>query len=97
MKRGIVTVLEEWTHTIYQSSGHCEDVADQPSVCHPVVVVPTRPDQPLSHIPPVMSEFDPLQGVTIPVFGDELTRVRFAGERDLRSGCHTAKQRLDHL
>jgi hypothetical protein len=75
----------------------CKDQPDQPSVSPPLVEVPTRPDQPRSHIPPKASDFDPLQGVKIPCFGDELTRVRFAGARDLRSGCHTAKQRLDHL
>ena len=93
----ILDQLEEWTHEIYQSSGRGKDPEHQPPVSHPVEVVPTRPDQPRSHIPPVFSEHDPLQGVKIPCFGDELTRVRFAGARDLRSGCHTAKQRLDHL
>ena len=57
----------------------------------------SRPDQPASHVPPVTSENDPLQGVKISWFGDQLTRVRLAGSKDLRSGCHTAKQRLDHL
>lgn len=70
---------------------------DQPPAFPPLVEVPTQPDQPRSHIPPDASDFDPLQGIKIPCFGDELTRVRFAGARDLRSGCHTAKQRLDHL
>ena len=36
-------------------------------------------------------------GVKIPCFGDQLTRVRLAGAKDLRSGCHSAKDRLDHL
>ena len=62
-----------------------------------LVEVATRPDQPRAHIPPTSSDEDPLKGVKIPCFGDELTRVRLAGARDLRSGCHSAKQRLDHL
>ena len=82
----VLDPLEEWTHNIFKSSGCCEDPVDQPPVSHPLVLVPTRPDQ-----PPVMSESDPLQGVKIPCFGDELTRVRFAGAHDLRSGCHTAE------
>ena len=92
----VLDQLEEWVHDIYKSSGHWKDPA-QPRVPYPIVVVPTRPDQPRSHIPPAALDSDPIHGVKIPCFGDELTRVRFAGARDLRSGCHTAKQRLDHL
>ncbi len=93
----VLDQLEEWTQHIYKASGMCKDQPAQPSVSPPLVEVPTWPDQPRSYIPPKASDFDPPQGVKIPCFGDELTRVRFAGARDLRSGCHTAKQRLDHL
>ena len=93
----VLDQLEEWTHLIYKASGMCKDQPDQPPTFPPLVEVPTQPDQPRSHIPPKTANFDPLQGVKIPCFGDELTRVRFAGARDLRSGCHTAKQRLDHI
>lgn len=93
----VLDQLEEWTQEIYNASGMYKVQPDQLLVSQPMVQVPTRPDQPRSHIPPATSDFDPLQGVKIPCFGDELTRVRFAGARDLRSGCHTAKQRLDHL
>lgn len=93
----VLDQLEEWTEHIYKASGMCKDQPDQPPAFPPLVQVPTRPDQPRSHVPPEASDFDPLQGIKVPCFGDELTRVRFAGARDLRSGCHTAKQRLDHL
>ena len=93
----VLDQLEEWTQDIYKVSGIYKEQPDQPSVPPLLVQVPTRPDQPRSHIPPAASDFDPLQGVKVPCFGDELTRVRFAGAHDLRSGCHTAKQRLDHL
>ena len=40
---------------------------------------------------------DPRPGVKVPCFGDQLTRVRLAGAKDLRAGSHTAQDRLDHL
>ncbi|XP_028411476.1 uncharacterized protein LOC114534127 [Dendronephthya gigantea] len=91
----VLDQLEEWTHEVYYASGYCK--VPQSSKSNTPVEVATRPDQPRAHIPPVPSDEDPLSGIKIPCFGDELTRVRFAGARDLRSGCHTAKQRLDHL
>ena len=63
----------------------------------PPIQLSSRPDQPASHIPPTSSGEDPLRGVRVPCFGDQLTRVRLAGAKDLRAGCHTARQRLDHL
>ena len=91
----VLDQLEEWTHKVYYASGLCKE--SQSSTTHGLVEVATRPDQPGAHIPPISSETDPLNGIKVPCFGDELTRARFAGAQDLRSGCHTAKQRLDHL
>ena len=94
----VLDQLETWTHEIHKAaSGPNESTAQASSDAFDLVEVPTRPDQPRAHIPPNSSDDDPLKGVEIPCFGDELTRVRFAGVRDLRSGCHTAKQWLDHL
>ena len=63
----------------------------------PTIGSRSRPDQPASHLPPAASEDDPLKGVKIPCYGDQLTRIRCAGAKDLRAGCHTPKHRLDHL
>ena len=63
----------------------------------PPIAAPSRPDQPASHVPPVPCVEDPLAKVQIPCFGDQLTRVRLAGAKDLRAGSHTARDRLDHL
>ena len=92
----ILDQLEQWTQDIYEASGLCEkntspSAPTSSTGCH------SHPDQPGSHVPPAAFEDDPLKGIKVPCFGEELTRVRFAGARDLRAGCHNAKQRLDHL
>ena len=93
----VLDQLETWTHEIYKAATSPNESTPQASWdAWDLVEVPTRPDQPRVHIPPNSSD-DPLKGVKIPCFDDELTRVRFAGGCDLRSGCHTAKHRLDHL
>jgi hypothetical protein len=93
----VLDQLEAWTHEIYTAAGLCSTQPESADDTTPTITTTSRPDQPASHIPPVESENDPLRGVKVPCFGDQLTRVRFAGARDLRAGCHSAKQRLDHL
>lgn len=93
----VLDQLEEWTHQIYSDAGlrALPESTDKPDP--PAIGNRSRPDQPASHVQPVPSANDPLSGVKIPCFGDQLTRVRFAGAKDLRAGCHSAKDRLDHI
>jgi len=63
----------------------------------PAIHAPSQPDQPASHACPVPDPAEPLCGVKVPCIGDQLTRVRFAGAKDLCAGAHTSKDRLDHL
>ena len=94
----VLDQFEMWTKEIYSSAGLCSSESDENAeVTTPVVSGSSRPDQPASHAPPTPSENDPLKGVKIPCYGDQLTRVRFAGAKDLRAGCHAAKQRFDHI
>ncbi|XP_061170356.1 uncharacterized protein LOC133179673 [Saccostrea echinata] len=38
-----------------------------------------------------------LEGLQVPVGGDQLTRVRFQGAKALRAGCHTIQERMEQL
>jgi hypothetical protein len=93
----VLDQLEKWTHEIYSAAGLCSPADKSPKETTPLIGAHSRPDQPASHVPPATNESDPLYGVKIPCFGDQLTRVRLAGAKDLRAGCHSPKQRLDHL
>jgi hypothetical protein len=94
----VLDQLETWTHEIYSKAGLCPaPVPDSSSQSPRLPSTTSRPDQPASHIPPVASSSDPMQNVKIPCYGDQLSRVRFAGAKDLGSGCHTPKDRLDHI
>ena len=94
----VLDQLETWTHEIYSQAGIC-DIANDEDHVPPDLPVDSRsrPDQPSAHIPPTPEASDPLQNVRIPCFGDQLTRVRLAGAKDLRSGCHTPRDRLEHI
>ena len=95
---GILDQLEKWTYQIYSAAGLCSSELDPITEAPmPTIACTSRPDQPASHARPTASKEDPLCGVKIPCFGDQLTRVRLAGAKDLRSGCHSAKDRLDNL
>ena len=93
----VLDELENWTEKIYSAAGLCETQSNLSDASQPPIGSTSRPDQPASHVPPRPSEDDPLSGVKIPCFGDQLTRVRLAGTKDLRAGCHTMKQRIGHL
>ena len=93
----VLDQLEKWTQKLYSDAGLCSIPNLTGNTDQPAIGNRSRPDQPASHVHPVPSCDDPLSGIKIPCYGDQLTRVRLAGAKDLRAGCHSAAQRLDHL
>ena len=82
---------------MYSKAGLCAPPEEGHVLPGPPIAAPSRPDQPLSHVPPVTAAADLLVRVRILCFGDQLTRVRLAGAKDLRAGSHTPQDKLDHL
>ncbi|CAB3996161.1 Hypothetical predicted protein, partial [Paramuricea clavata] len=78
----VLDQLEKWTQEIYAAARLCSPEPEPSEDITPTIGTTSRPDQPASHVPPVTSDRDPLHGVKIPCFGDQLTRVRSAGARD---------------
>ena len=82
---------------IYSKAGLCAPPDEDHIPPGPPVAAPPRPDQPASHVPPVPQADDPLTAVKALCLGNQLTRVRLAGAKDLRAESHSAQDRLDHL
>ena len=87
----VMDTLETWIHDIHTKAKNLPLPAPAPPP--PQIFAPARPDQPASHSPPEQNLEDPLCGVKVPCIGDQLTRIRFAGAKDLRAGVHTNKDR----
>ena len=90
----VLDTLEAWCHDLFAKAGatpSCVPVV----LPQPIIPMTSRPGQPAAHVPPTLSDTDPVP--TIPCFGDQLSRVRLAGGKDLRAGAHTPRDRLEHL
>ena len=92
----MIDTLESWVHELCSKAGVSASHNSGIPVLfsQPQIGTGSHPSQPAEHVPPVHSD-DPLP--TIPCYGDQLSRVRMAGAKDIRAGCHTAAERLDHL
>jgi hypothetical protein len=99
----VMDQMETWVHKIYVKAGIIEDCKsyddNSPNDSSVIGEMPaaSRPDQPLSHAHPTPDPHDPLAKARVPCYGDQLSRVRMAGAKDLRAGCHTARDRIDHI
>ncbi len=93
----ILDYYETELENIYTKAGVIQKPAEDSTAKQPVSIEgrSSQPDQPGAHCNKV-DENDHMKAISVPFGGDQLTRVRFAGAKDLRAGSHTAKERLDH-
>ena len=90
----VLDTLETWSHDLFSEAGTAP--SSVPVVFpQPMIERTSRPGQPASHVPPTLSDTDPVPA--IPCFGDQLSRVRLAGGKDLRASAHTPRDRFEHL
>jgi hypothetical protein len=93
----ILDYYEQELENIYAKAGVIQKPAETKEGQKPTSIegLTSAADQPGAHSNKA-DDNDHMKAIAVPFGGDQMTRVRFAGAKDLRSGAHTAKERLDH-
>ena len=64
----VLDQLEAWVREIYSKAGLCVPLEEGHVPPGPPIAAPSRPDQPLSHVPPETIADDPLARVSHTLF-----------------------------
>ncbi|XP_066931058.1 uncharacterized protein [Clytia hemisphaerica] len=90
----ILRTYEKWIWELYDKAGLAPP--EIPDIVVDVVPESNQadPGQPMAQV--VFTSNDPMKDNKIVFAGDQLSRIRFSGAKDLLQGCHTPTDRLEH-
>ena len=88
----ILKTYESWIAEIYKEAGFLNNLPAAGNA--EVPPGPANPGQVFAHIN--FTERDPMKNMKICFSGDQLTRVRFAGAKDIMAASNTPSDRLEH-
>ena len=90
----ILRTYEKWIWELFSKAGIVTGEIPDINVNEELLSETAAPGQPRAQV--VFTKDDPMKENKIMFAGDQLTRVRFAGAKDLLSGSHTPTDRLEH-
>ena len=87
----ILRTYEKWIFEIHQKAGLINHFLQNPNLSNPPVC---NPGEPGANV--LSTNNDPMYYMKIPFAGEQLTRVRFTGAKDLLAGANPPTNRFEH-